>query len=133
MLSRPLKGFLPSSTPPHPHPDPLVPADPPEIRPWVCLSGSQGTLVAEQIQVSTLATAVPMLWLRPLLLVWQGRVWELSPSPDLLWPASACQPAYAEAVLPWLDQAQPHDPHQPLLQQFLQHLWASPADLESPP
>lgn len=130
----PLKGLLPSSTA-QPHPSYPIPAQPPtpEIRPWVCLQGSQGTLVAEQIQVSSLNPQTPMVWLRPVLLQWQGQIWDLSASPDLLWPAAACRPAYVEEVMPWWQQARPADPQQRLLQQFLQHLWARSGDREHPP
>ncbi|GAB4212078.1 MAG: hypothetical protein OHK0012_05670 [Synechococcales cyanobacterium] len=123
---KPLKGLLPSFTSREPE-QLLTPSPAPlaEVRPWMCLSCQMGTLVAEQVQVSTLTSAQPMLWLRPVVLRLHGtgHVWNMSQSADLVWPATDCQPAYAEEVLPWLAEQQEDGPTRQLLNQFLQQLW----------
>jgi len=104
-----------------------VPTSP---RPILALPGPQATLYGELIQVSlhNLEAGSPaLLWVRPLLLKQGSQVWNLRATPDLLWPAAGFVPAYAEEVLPLLEQARDPAPHEPSarqrLQAFLRQLW----------
>ncbi len=71
-----------------------------------------------------------MLWVRPMLLVSNedgvSRVEDLRQSSDLLWPARNFVPAYAEDILPLLDQLESEDcasSSPQVLQHFLQQVW----------
>ncbi|MEN9277720.1 MAG: hypothetical protein Q6K92_04895 [Thermostichus sp. DG_1_5_bins_95] len=105
---------------------------PPPPRPILKLQGLQATLCVELIQSvapgSQARSGSPaMLWVRPLLLQQGSQVWHLRSTADLLWPAARFVPAYAEEVLPWLEQAR--DPEdfglvaRQLLQEFLRQAW----------
>ncbi len=96
-------------------------------RPILALPGSQATLYVELIQVSlhNLEAGSPaLLWVRPLLLEQGSQVWNLQSTSDLLWPAAGFVPAYAEEVLPLLEQARDPLPHEARqrLQAFLQQV-----------
>ncbi|MGQ9836830.1 MAG: hypothetical protein ACUVRV_02390 [Cyanobacteriota bacterium] len=126
-----------------PLPAPLDVSPPPSPRPILTLQGPQATLYVELIQASPLnleadsdtqSGAPTLLWVRPLLLkqeTQQGsRVWHLRLSSDLLWPAAEFAPAYAEEVLPLMEQARDPDSWEPsarqLLQEFLRQVWKRP-------
>ena len=101
-----------------------VPTSP---RPILALLGSQATLYVELIQVSlhNLEAGSPaLLWVRPLLLKQGSQVWNLRATSDLLWPAAGFVAAYAEEVLPLLEQAKDPAPHEARqrLQAFLQQV-----------
>ncbi|MFS8881251.1 hypothetical protein [Synechococcus sp. H55.11] len=94
----------------------------------LALPGSQATLYVELIQVSlhNLEAGSPaLLWVRPLLLEQGSQVLNLQSTSDLLWPADGFVPAYAEEVLPLLEQARDPLPHEARqrLQAFLQQLY----------
>jgi hypothetical protein len=99
-------------------------------RPILALPGPQATLYGELIQASLHrleAGSRALLWVRPLLLREGSQVWKLRATPDLLWPAAGFVPAYAEEILPLLEQARDPGPHEPSarqrLQGFLRQLW----------
>lgn len=105
---------------------------PPSPRPILALPGSQATLYVELIQVSRHSLEAgsdtpPLLWVRPLLLRQGSQVFNLRATSDLLWPAAGFVPAYAEEVLPLLEQARDPAPHEPSarqqLQAFLRQVW----------
>lgn len=103
---------------------------PPSPRPILALPGSQATLYVELIQASlhNLAAGSPALfWVRPLLLRQGSQVFNLRATSDLLWPAAGFVPAYAEEVLPLLEQARDPAPHElparQQLQAFLRQVW----------
>lgn len=103
---------------------------PPSPRPILALPGPQATLYVELIQASlhNLAAGSPaLLWVRPLLLRQGSQVLNLRATSDLLWPAAGFVPAYAEEVLPLLEQARDPAPHEPSarqqLQAFLRQVW----------
>ncbi|MDT7945949.1 MAG: hypothetical protein RRA39_06515 [Cyanobacteriota bacterium PSP.bin.10] len=103
---------------------------PPSPRPILALPGPQATLYVELIQASlhNLAAGSPaLLWVRPLLLRQGSQVFNLRATSDLLWPAAGFVPAYAEEVLPLLEQARDPAPHEPSarqqLQAFLRQVW----------
>lgn len=107
-----------------------VGSTPPSPRPILALPGSQATLYAELIQASlhNLAAGSPaLLWVRPLLLRQGSQVLNLRATSDLLWPAAGFVPAYAEEVLPLLEQARDPAPHElparQQLQAFLRQVW----------
>ncbi|MFQ3585658.1 MAG: hypothetical protein SNJ85_12185, partial [Cyanobacteriota bacterium] len=121
-----------------------IPTSPP--RPILTLQGLQATLYVELIQASPhnpgsgwdtpSCSAEPpsgsttLLWVRPLLLKQGSQVWNLHSTSDLLWPAAGFTPAYAEEVLPLMEQAR--DPEgselsaRQLLQEFLRQAWERP-------
>ncbi|MFS8805213.1 hypothetical protein NW813_10625 [Synechococcus sp. R55.6] len=103
---------------------------PPSPRPILALPGPQATLYVELIQASlhNLAAGSPaLLWVRPLLLRQGSQVFNLRATSDLLWPAAGFVPAYAEEVLPLLEQARDPAPHElparQQLQAFLRQVW----------
>jgi hypothetical protein len=107
-----------------------VGSTPPSPRPILALPGSQATLYVELIQASlhNLAAGSPaLLWVRPLLLRQGSQVLNLRATSDLLWPAAGFVPAYAEEVLPLLEQARDPAPHElparQQLQAFLRQVW----------
>ncbi|MFS8783569.1 hypothetical protein [Synechococcus sp. R6-6] len=107
-----------------------VGSTPPSPRPILALPGSQATLYVELIQASlhNLAAGSPaLLWVRPLLLRQGSQVFNLRATSDLLWPAAGFVPAYAEEVLPLLEQARDPAPHElparQQLQAFLRQVW----------
>ncbi|MFS8781617.1 hypothetical protein [Synechococcus sp. W55.1] len=107
-----------------------VGSTPPSPRPILALPGPQATLYVELIQASlhNLAAGSPaLLWVRPLLLRQGSQVLNLRATSDLLWPAAGFVPAYAEEVLPLLEQARDPAPHEPSarqqLQAFLRQVW----------
>ncbi|MGY2801390.1 hypothetical protein [Thermostichus sp. MS-CIW-37] len=107
-----------------------VGSTPPSPRPILALPGPQATLYVELIQASlhNLAAGSPaLLWVRPLLLRQGSQVLNLRATSDLLWPADGFVPAYAEEVLPLLEQARDPAPHEPSarqqLQAFLRQVW----------
>lgn len=63
-----------------------------------------------------------MVWVRPLVLS-GSPVLDLRHSADLLWPARAFSPAFAEDLLPLLDQAVPSPEARQILQQFMTQVW----------
>jgi len=102
----------------------------PSPRPILALPGLQATLYVELIQASlhNLAAGSPaLLWVRPLLLRQGSQVFNLRATSDLLWPAAGFVPAYAEEVLPLLEQARDPAPHElparQQLQAFLRQVW----------
>lgn len=102
----------------------------PSPRPILALPGLQATLYVELIQTSlhNLAAGSPaLLWVRPLLLRQGSQVFNLRATSDLLWPAAGFVPAYAEEVLPLLEQARDPAPHElparQQLQAFLRQVW----------
>ncbi|MFS8887842.1 hypothetical protein [Thermostichus sp. OS-CIW-26] len=107
-----------------------VGSTPPSPRPILALPGPQATLYVELIQASlhNLAAGSPaLLWVRPLLLRQGSQVLNLRATSDLLWPAAGFVPAYAEEVLPLLEQARDPAPHElparQQLQAFLRQVW----------
>jgi hypothetical protein len=107
-----------------------VGSTPPSPRPILALPGPQATLYVELIQASlhNLAAGSPaLLWVRPLLLRQGSQVFNLRATSDLLWPAAGFVPAYAEEVLPLLEQARDPAPHElparQQLQAFLRQVW----------
>ncbi|HIK21111.1 MAG TPA: hypothetical protein IGR15_08655 [Synechococcus sp. M44_DOE_062] len=103
---------------------------PPSPRPILALPGPQATLYVELIQASLhnlAAGSPPLLWVRPLLLRQGSQVLNLRATSDLLWPAAGFVPAYAEEVLPLLEQARDPAPHElsarQQLQAFLRQVW----------
>lgn len=114
-----------------PFPAPVeVGSTPPSPRPILALPGPQATLYVELIQASlhNLAAGSPaLLWVRPLLLRQGSQVFNLRATSDLLWPAAGFVPAYAEEVLPLLEQARDPAPHElparQQLQAFLRQVW----------
>lgn len=105
---------------------------PPSPRPILALPGPQATLYVELIQVSLHSLEAgsdtpPLLWVRPLLLRQGSQVFNLRATSDLLWPAAGFVPAYAEEVLPLLEQARDPAPREPSarqqLQAFLRQVW----------
>ncbi|MFS8872192.1 hypothetical protein NW849_03020 [Synechococcus sp. R55.3] len=120
---------IPSRSRPLPAPV-EVGSTPPSPRPILALPGPQATLYVELIQASlhNLAAGSPaLLWVRPLLLRQGSQVLNLRATSDLLWPAAGFVPAYAEEVLPLLEQARDPAPHEPSarqqLQAFLRQVW----------
>ncbi|MEN9230207.1 MAG: hypothetical protein Q6L68_04820 [Thermostichus sp. DG02_5_bins_236] len=112
----------------------------PPPRPILTLQGPQATLYVELIQASphnlgsdcgTPSGSAAMLWVRPLLLKQGSQAWNLHSTSDLLWPATGFVPAYAEEVLPLMEQAR--DPEgselsaRQLLQEFLRQAWERPS------
>ncbi len=102
----------------------------PSPRCILALPGPQATLYGELIQAPLQppgAGSPALLWVRPLLLKQGSQVWNLRAAADLLWPAESFVPAYAEEVLPLLEQARDPGPHEPSarqqLQAFLRQLW----------
>ncbi|MCF2969691.1 hypothetical protein L1047_00570 [Synechococcus sp. Nb3U1] len=123
---------------PLPVPVEVNPTSPP--RPILTLQGRQATLYVELIQASphnlesnsgTQSGSPVMLWVRPLSLKQGSQVWNLRSTSDLLWPAAGFVPAYAEDILPLMEQARdPQGSEQParqLLQEFLQQAWEQPS------
>lgn len=107
-----------------------VGSTPPSPRPILALPGPQATLYVELIQASlhNLAAGSPaLLWVRPLLLRQGSQVFNLRATSDLLWPAAGFVPAYADEVLPLLEQARDPAPHElparQQLQAFLRQVW----------
>ena len=117
---------LPAKCESSPTPSPqlaLPPAQPPEPRPILSLSSHQQILYAEWIQSSDLSPQTdPMVWVRPLVLSGDPVV-DLRHTADLLWPAAAFSPAYAEDLLPLLDQAEPLPQARQILHQFMTQVW----------
>ncbi len=112
---------------------------PPPPRPILTLQGPQATLYVELIQSSlhhleadsnTESGSPTLLWVRPLLLKQGSQVLNLHATSDLLWPAAGFAPAYAEEVLPLLEQAKDPEPHEAparqRLQEFLRQAWKQP-------
>ncbi|MDX2273477.1 MAG: hypothetical protein NW237_16205 [Cyanobacteriota bacterium] len=102
-------------------------------RPILSLRIHDQVLYGELIQE---ASPVPaggsraMLWVRPLWLVSRDitqpghqQIWNLLETSDLLWPADAFQPAYAEEVLPLIQQSIPLPEARQQLQAFLKRAW----------
>ncbi len=100
----------------------LPPAHPPEPRPILSLSSSQQILYVELIQSSDLSPTEPMAWVRPLVLSGDPVV-DLRHTADLLWPAAAFSPGYAEDLLPLFDQAEPLPDARQVLHQFMTQVW----------
>ncbi len=104
-----------------------VESAPTSPRRLLALPGPQATLYGELIQVSLhplKAGSPALLWVRPLLLQQGSQVWNLRSTSDLLWPADGFVAAYAEEVLPLLEQARDPLPHEARqrLQAFLQQV-----------
>lgn len=101
----------------------LPPAQPPQPRPILCLPAGPRVLYGELIQSSPLSPqGEPMVWVRPLLLSGDPVV-DLRLTADLLWPARAFSPAYAEDLLPLQDQAVILPTARQLLHQFMTQVW----------
>lgn len=117
---------LPAKCESSPSPPPqlaLPPAHPPEPRPILALTSSQQILYVELIQSSDLSPQTePMAWVRPLVLSGDPVV-DLRHTADLLWPAAAFSPAYAEDLLPLFDQAEPLPQARQILHQFMTQVW----------
>ncbi|NJK63832.1 MAG: hypothetical protein HC921_15100 [Synechococcaceae cyanobacterium SM2_3_1] len=103
---------------------------PPPPRPILCMTSGELSLYAELIQPVEGSQQEPMLWVRPLLLVssedGMSHVEDLRQSSDLLWLARDFVPAYAEDILPLLDQLGSEDHSSDslqVLQRFLQRAW----------
>lgn len=122
MLRLPAKCESPA---PSPSPQRSLPlAQPPAPRPILRLVSAQQTLYVELIQSSTLSGQVePMVWVRPLLLTGDPVVDLQHHTADLLWPARAFAPAYAEDLLPLLEQALTSPNPRPILQRFMTQVW----------
>ncbi|MEN9226883.1 MAG: hypothetical protein Q6L60_11375 [Thermostichus sp. HHBFW_bins_43] len=123
-----------------PLPDSVEVNPTPPPRPILTLQGPQATLYVELIQTSlhslgpdspAPAESTTLLWVRPLLLKQGSRVLSLQATSDLLWPAAGFVPAYAEDLLPLLEQARDPEPNEPTarqrLQEFLRQAWERPA------